>query len=121
MAKSQVVKVDVKDLTVIDIFQSEEDIQKIGSLFSAAAGMAFGALGGDGDCPNCHGTGEVEEKASYGSYTRQCYYCDGTGRDPASSEKSSDSESSGSILDLFFGSGSGTSGNSKTIKAKTTK
>lgn len=121
LAKSQIVKVDVKDLTVIDIFQSEEDIQKIGSLFSAAAGMAFGALGGDGDCPNCHGTGEVEEKASYGSYTRQCYYCDGTGRDPASSEKSSDSESSGSILDLFFGSGSGTSGNSKTIKAKTTK
>ena len=33
---------------------------------------------------------------------RQCYYCDGTGRDPASSEKSSDSESSGSIFDLFF-------------------
>ena len=44
----------------------------------------------------------VIAEASYGSYTRQCYYCDGTGRDPASSEKSSDSESSGSIFDLFF-------------------
>ena len=102
LAKSQVVKAEVKDLAVIDIFRSEEDMQKIGSLFSSALGIAAGALGGDGDCPNCHGKGEVEEQASYGSYTRQCYYCDGTGRDPASSEKSSDSESSGSIFDLFF-------------------
>ena len=103
LAKSQVVKAEVKDLAVIDIFRSEEDMQKIGSLFSSALGMAAGiASGGDGDCPNCHGKGEVEEQASYGSYTRQCYYCDGTGRDPASSEKSSDSESSGSIFNLFF-------------------
>lgn len=99
LAKSQVMKVNAKDLSIIDVMRSEDDINNIVKMFSAAAGIASG---GDGDCPNCHGTGEVEEKASYGSYTRQCYYCDGTGRDPASSEKIAGSESSGSIFDLFF-------------------
>lgn len=99
LAKSQVMKVNAKDLSIIDVLRSEDDINKIVNLFSAAAGIASG---GDGDCPNCHGKGEVEEKASYGSYTRQCYYCDGTGRDPASSEEDAGEESSGSILDLFF-------------------
>ena len=121
LAKSQVMKVDVKDLAVIDIFRSEDDMEKIGSLVSAAFGIAAGAMGGDGDCPNCHGKGEVEEQASYGTYTRQCYYCDGTGRDPASSEESADSDSSGSILDLFFSTGSGASDNNKGTKAKPTK
>ena len=97
LSKSQVVKVDAKDLSVIDVLRSEDDINNIVKMFSAAAG-----LGSGGDCPNCHGTGEVTENASYGSYTRQCYYCDGTGRDPASSEKSDDDDSSGSIYDLYF-------------------
>lgn len=125
MAKSQVKKVNVKDLTIVDMFRSEEDIEKISGLFSAAVSMASG---GDGDCPFCHGKGEVEEKASYGSYTRTCYYCDGTGQSSSATDGGKTSSGSGGdLLELFFGA-FGSEGESydntkttKQTKGKTTK
>ncbi len=105
LSKSDVMTVPVKDMTIVDVYRSEEDIQRFANIFSGALGAGLGALSDD-DCPYCHGKGEVEEKASYGSYTRECYYCEGTGRKPKveRSQKAGDAsgdESGGSILDLF--------------------
>lgn len=105
LSKSTVMTVPVKNLTIVDAYRSEEDIHRFANMFSGALGAGLGALS-DNDCPYCHGKGEVVEKASYGSYTRECYYCEGTGRKPKveRSQKAGDAsgnESGGSILDLF--------------------
>lgn len=125
LAKSQVKKVDVKDLTIVDMFRSEKDIDKIVGLFSAAAGIASG---GDGDCPYCHGKGEVESSASYGSYTRTCYYCDGTGQSSAATgDGKAGGGSGGGLFDLFFDAissemeAAGSTKATKQTKGKTTK
>jgi len=99
LAKSQVMKVEVKDLTIVDVFRSEKDIERFSSILSSAVGVGLDAMS-DNTCPNCRGKGEVEEQASYGTYMRTCYYCDGTGRDPASSDSHAGS-SEGNIFDLL--------------------
>ena len=79
LAKSQVMKVEAKNLTIIDIFQSQEEAQRLQNIFSGAIGVGLDAIA-DGTCPYCKGKGEVEEKASY---MITCYYCEGTGREPS--------------------------------------
>ena len=48
--------VSEKDMTIVDVYRSEEDVQRFANIFSGALGAGLGAMSDD-DCPYCHGKG----------------------------------------------------------------